>query len=334
MQPTTVHTIQHPRDFLTLFPDNTLRIRSDAHALSTLKLYQMPSNRVYLRHEHDLDKLYISRSFFTENLASPHILNQLRQYVTFVGVVSMRIDRGTPAHTRKNSGARREQCYIFDLTAPHVLRETQTKTKRGENRAKEMLVDMQKHRLSANKEFNALMLELPDKYYNTRFCQIARIIMRESEKAVKLHEEIINAVQRRRVQAKYRIEKQSAPPRERVRMPELDALIQLFAPGFIKKIDAYRMIDGAMVHKKSEVLPFPIRDKWDAMNVSGLYEETSRADGTGYRKTLWIALHAVRDAVKRGALPKNYMDDKRAIIKENKYIGKTTMRCVKLDMMR
>lgn len=321
---------QHPRDFLTEFSAHLLTIPSWAHASSSMPpSYQMPSNHVYLRHEHDLDKLYIARSFFTLNHALP-ILTVLQSFTTYVGSVQMRLCRGT----NKGSNEPTQRCYVFDLTAPHVLRETQTKIKRGENRAKEMLVDMQKHRLSANKEFNALMLELPDKYYSTRFCQIARIIMRESEKAIKLHEEIINAVQRRRVQAKYRIEKQSAPPRERVRMPELDALIQLFAPGFIKKIDAYRMIDGAMVHKKSEVLPFPIRDKWDAMNVSGLYEETSRADGTGYRKTLWIALHAVRDAVKRGALPKNYMDDKRAIIKENKYIGKTTMRCVKLDMMR
>lgn len=321
---------QHPRDFLTEFPAHLLTIHSWAHASASVpSSYQMPSNHVYLRHEHDIDKLYIARSFFTLNHALP-VLAVLQKFTTYVGSIQMRLCKGT----KRDSEEPTQRCYVFDLTKPHVLREPLTKTKRGEYRAKEMLVDMQKYRLSANKEFNTLMMELPDKYYKARFSQIARIIMRESEKAIKLHEEIINAVQRRRVQAKYRIERQSEPPRERVHMPELDALIKLYAPGFIKKIDAYRMVDGSMVHKKSEVLPFPIRDKWDAARVSGLYEETSHTDGTGYRKTLWIALHAVRDAVKQGTLPKNYMDDKRAVIKENKYIGKTTMRCLRLDMRR
>jgi len=321
---------QHPRDFLTEFPTHLLTIPSWAHASSTVQpSYQMPSNPVYLRHEHDIDKLYIARSFFTLNHALP-ILSALQKFTTYVGSTQIRLCKGT----KQLSEEATQRCYVFDLSKPHVLRETQTKAKRGEYRAKEMLIDMRQHKLSANAEFNKLMQELPDKYFRTRFSQIARIIMRESEKAIKLHEEIINAVQRRRVQAKYRVDKKAEPARERVHMQELDELIKTYAPGFIKKIDAYRMVNGEMVHKKAETLPFEIRDKWDAMKISGLYEETSHSDGTGYRKTLWLALHAVRDAVKNGKLPKNYMDDKRAVVKENKYLGKTTVRCLKLDMRR
>lgn len=331
--------IQHPRDFLTLFPDHTLRIRSDAHALSTLKLYEMPSNDVYLRHEHDVDKLYIARSFFTKGLSTLDILNQLRQYLTFVGTVTMRIDRGTPKHVTENSNSDREQCYVFDLTQPQMLKQRVRVGRRAKMEAYYLNDELLKiSRTTDTREWlnnlKTFMKALPDKQFHSAFATLMRDHALHIEKSLKLHGDVIGMIERRKVQARYSALKKAEPPKVRVDMPEFDELIKVYALGLIRRVDAYRMVNGEMMHKKAETMPFEVRDKWDAMKISGLYEETSHSDGTGYRKTLWLALHIVRNAVKEGKLPKNYMDDKRAVVKENKYLGKTTVRCLKLDMRR
>jgi hypothetical protein len=331
--------IQHPRDFLSIFPENVLSIRSDANALSTRTLYKMPSNDVYLRHEYDVDKLYIPRSVFTKHLKDLDLLKQLRQYVPYIGVITMRIDRGVHTHASQNSTNEREQCYVFDLTKPMMLKDRIRAGHKAKNETyflNEKLLGIK--RTTRSKEWlsnlKTFMQELPDRQFQSAFATLMRDHAYHIDKSLKLHAEVIGMLERRKVQARHSLLKKAAPLRPRVRMPELDALIKLYALGFIRRVDAYKMIDGEMVHRKNETLPFPVEDKYDAWRLSGLYEETSAPDGSGYRKTLWIALHAVRDAVKQGKLPKNYMDDTRAVVKENKYLGKTTIRCLKLDMSR
>lgn len=325
---------QHPRDLLNAFAQHVLRIRSDAHTLHKVSTCQVPSNTVYLRYEHDLDKLYIARSFFTVLLKQPDLVQELRRYVTFVGQAHMRIDRGVP-----NPDSRREVCYVLDLSKPQLLKERPRAILKTKYIAHDESSELLKIKRTLDdrewvQNVEVLMKALPDRVYHMAAARILRDHARIIDRVRRINIETINMIERRKVQARYSSLKKAEPPRVRVRMPELDDLIRLYAPGFIKRIDAHRMLDGVMVHKKSEVLPFPIRDKYDAMKVSGLYEETSRSDGSGYRKTLWLALFVVRNAVKEGKLPKNYVDDPRVVVKENKYLGKTTVRCLKIDLMR
>lgn len=328
LMPCRVLPIQHPRDFLTRYAESILHIKSTVHALQDKPEFTLQESPPMMRYEFDIDKLYIPAQFFIDYGAT-HILKDLQRYVTYVGVRTMRLCKGTRQFMTYPS-----RCHCFDLSKPHVLRKSHMQGPRAAYAATCVSADID----AAMRDLEARQYEfvnsLPDKNFHSEFAKRWRELLRLIRKAHILNSASVSMLERKKVLAQYRKTKDAEPPRERVRMPEFDELIKVYALGLIRRVDAYRMVNGEMVHKKAETMPFEIRDKWDAMRISGLYEETSHSDGTGYRKTLWLALHIVRNAVKEGKLPKNYMDDKRAVVKENKYLGKTTVRCLKLDMRR
>ena len=329
MKITKLPELSHVKDLLALYPAILLRVHSKSHALSARAEYDIPEDGVEMRYEFDIDKLYITRTFFTSR-DSLDILKSLQGYLTYVGSCSMRITRGTSLHSNNS------QCYCFDLTRPHIPRDNLKPHQRKIYQTTKLNTDLRRDKRAVLSGARQFMQSLPDQQFKSEFAVIFRNVMRMVKESEKLHTETIEMLTRETVRRKYRKEilKEKAEPVERVAMPELDALIKELAPLFIKRIDAWRLKDGVMVHKKEETHPFPVADKWDARRLTGLYEETSNNDGSCYRKILWIPIEWVRVAIKAGRLPKNFMEDKRCVVKENKYLVRTTIRCVKIDLRR
>ena len=93
MKITKLPELSHVKDLLALYPAILLRVHSKSHALSARAEYDIPEDGVEMRYEFDIDKLYITRTFFTSR-DSLDILKSLQGYLTYVGSCSMRITRG------------------------------------------------------------------------------------------------------------------------------------------------------------------------------------------------------------------------------------------------
>ena len=325
---------QHPRAFLTIYSDVILPISSSTHANNLKAPLDGLPDRILMRYETDRELLYISKQFFTEH-HEPRLLKSMQRYQTFKGSRQLRIEKGTGIKSDPQT------CYCFDLNAPHVLKEEcyGTKEHKHRNLVRSVEVhdtDLRRLATQTFAELNEFMDSLNEQTFKSSVMRNMRQLRRLVEVSFKLHTEAVNMLELRTLRNKYKKDKKSSTPVERVHMPELDEVLKLFMPNLIRKYDVYKLQpDGTVKHKKELILPPGEFDFYTAKNnVSGVYEETSLSDGTRHTKFLWFRLSFLRDMVKQGQLPKNFMDDKRCLVKENKSFLRTTVRCVKLDLRR
>ena len=328
----------HPKRLIEDFSDETLTIHAGAHANSRQAEPIKVPNHVNLRYEHDIGKLYIARRFFTEHDLKD-LIRALRNYSTYVGSLQMRIDKGT---RRKSSPI---TCYCFDLTQQHVLKERVYGRKEHTIRHHEKELEYLNTEIRTAyplqikkdlRQLDRMLADIPDQYYRTKVVEMCRTVRKIADRTVRIQLETLNMLNRGHVQRKYKKALAEQPPRERTKFDGFDQLIKLCLPKTARYYDVYRVrTDGTVQHRKEDILPFEVIDKFTGKNeMSAAYSETSHSDGSGHCKFIWIRMGLVRWAVQEGILPKNYMDDKRCVVKENHYFLRTTVYCLKLDLRR
>lgn len=327
-------SVPHIWELITPYKSAILTISSSSHANNPKTAHDEVPEQVLIRYEHDLNILYISRQFFI-NHPQPMLLKSMQRYQSYKGPRQLRLDKGTG---RKSNP---QTCYCFDLNLPQTLKEesygTREHTLQSKLRAAELHdTDMRREMQRITQEFDRFMASLTDKTFKSDLMKAMRNLRYLVEKSYKIHAETITMVERRSVLARYKKQHKEKPPRERVHMPQLDALIKTYSPKIVRKYDTYKVMpDGTVKHRKEDVVPYDMMDFYVAKyDIPAIYEETSMSDGSKRNRFLWFRLTILRDAVKQGLLPKNFMDDIRCLVKENKYFLKTTVRCVKLDLNR
>ena len=357
--------IETAYQLINAFPQHTLRISADASLKKKWNPehndHTLPEDDLLMRYESDVNRLYVDPVLF-DRYEIPEVSELLRRNSQYVGAKLKRMLKGVDVSGYPRHGRR---VYMFDLNKVSASRAEEKRARGRPENHKEQAEDIiqkaetvfdrahagtkiiqKKLKLVADELNHPRNSEQPKFWRDTQKEMIAVLeqCLFLLDIGKNLHAEVIDLAHRyntplKRTSRKVRYtSKYVDKSGKRARNGALEHLVQLETKFIHREVFYWSDKTGMLQQHKREYLP-----EIEPGLYSGYYKETSRSDGTGLQKTLWIPIALLNTYTHRDSTIlspeekeelKYFRNDTRFVSFHTKRIGGKVCRCAKFDMTR